>query len=183
MCPAEGEKGRDRWIFAMLTLPIGLALLASMLEFYPLVKRLTVFLLPVLALPVAVALDWVCRWRGDLRVPGIGLAVAVLILPSIYAALAVARPFPREELREVLEFVADHARPGDSVWVFPKAIPSFRYYARSIAPESWGEIEVAEGEELSPEGQLAELRRVGAASACGAFFPMCARARWMKNNC
>ena len=151
----------DRWIFAMFTLPIGLALLASMLELYPLVKRLTVFLLPVLALPVALALDWICRWRGDLRVPGIGLALAVLILPSMYAALAVARPFPREELREVLGFVADRARPGDLVWVFTRAIPSFRYYARSVAPQTWGQLEVVEGEKYSPEGQLAEIRRVG----------------------
>jgi hypothetical protein len=152
---------KDRWIFLMLMLPMGLTIVVAMLELYPLTPRTLHFLLPLMALAAALALSWAWQWPRDLRVPGTALILVVVLPLTMYTALAAARPFPREELRRVLHHVAERHRPGDVIWLYSSARLTFLYYARTLAPDVWQGAEIVgeSGHDLA--AQLAELRRLG----------------------
>ncbi len=111
---------------ALLLAPVPLAVLAGGLSVYPLADRLVLWLVPVVAIVLAGALD-----RDDGR-----RAVVVAVLLALTAGPAVVRSLPLavhtqevEELRPVLEQVAARRRPGDLVLVDIAAKGAFDFYA------------------------------------------------------
>jgi len=120
--------------FALLFLPLGLTLLASALGLYPLAGtymasgRVLIFLVPLLALPMAEgAVAAARRLKGEAGRTAFAVLAAGMLLPGIsYAALSV--PHVRAEIKPLLEFAAEQRRPGDLMYVYYNARTQFRYH-------------------------------------------------------
>jgi hypothetical protein len=122
---------RRRWLAVMLALPFLLTLLASRLELYPITERTTLFLVPLVALLLAEGASAPARWiQGPVGLTlSVALVVGVLVYPVYQASAHVANPRVKDELRPVLEDVAERARPGDTLYLHSPAQYAFRYYA------------------------------------------------------
>jgi hypothetical protein len=130
---------------AFAVLPV--AVLASALHGYPLEGRLSLYLVPLLGLGMAAALDLarVARRPRGAHVEGAGgrprigraaLGGAALVALGATAASPVAQffgdvahPIVVSETRPLFRYVAAHERPGDVVVLDPGASDAYQYYA------------------------------------------------------
>ena len=139
---------RDRSALALLALPLAFLLAAVAGRAYPLGTdvsgftkigpargRLLLFLLPAAFVVAAAGVAWL-RERGGVRARILAPLLAVsLAVPPLYYAV-VELPRRPEDVRPLLERVADEARPGDLLWVFYGAAQQYRYHAsRGDAPQ------------------------------------------------
>lgn len=130
---------RDRLGLGLVGSPVALALVASGAMLYPFRGRLILFLVPSTLVLVAWGLEAVVRVLGGAarrRAPG-ALRFAWLVpaigLPACAAVVLagwLASP-RREELRPVLEHVAEQLRPGDVVYLHSGARHAFLFYERT----------------------------------------------------
>lgn len=117
---------RDARGAAVLLATVPPAVVAGALSVYPLADRLALWLVPVVGLLLVASLD---------RVDGRRAVVAAVVL-AVTAGPAVVQALPLlvrtqevEELRPVLEQVAEQRRPGDLVLVDIAAKGAFDFYA------------------------------------------------------
>lgn len=117
-------------IFLLLILPILFTLLASGLQKYPFEGRLLLFLTPVMILIIAEGIEYI-RKTSSQGSPLIGFALVFILLihPVCLAGYRLFKPRAPEELRPMMEYVAEHYRTGDIVYVYYASINAFRYYA------------------------------------------------------
>jgi hypothetical protein len=122
---------RRNWTHAsMLLVPFALLLGASAAHLYPIVERTELFLVPAVVLLIAEGIAQLVRWT-----PLRWRAVAALLLvgvvgsgPVWFAGERLVHPTVREEIRPVLEFIRDHWRPGDTLYVHYGAQYALLYY-------------------------------------------------------
>jgi len=110
------------------------------------------FLLPICLLLVADAGYSLLRWAtGRQAVAGL---LALILLPVPINAL-VRDPVPQrpEDLRPVLEYVQQHAQPGDAIWVYYGAGMAFRYYQHLLPVQA----AVSTCDRSNPRGQLQQV--------------------------
>jgi hypothetical protein len=122
------------WRVGLLVIsPFVIALIVSALQRYPLKNRFMLFLIPFALLLMAEGsrgIYWlVAKWKPTFAavVSGI-LALGVIwqIAPITYTkAISGAK----EDIRPVLEYVAENRMQDDIVYVFHKTDPVFQYYA------------------------------------------------------
>ena len=121
--------GRDRRLFWLLIAPFFPALLASLLRLYPFASRPILFTAPLFLVMIAAGVGHVLRLPGrGARLLGWVFVGLLLLKPAETAARTYARPPGREEMRQVLEYLAPRVRPGDVVWVNDRGQYAFRYY-------------------------------------------------------
>ncbi|WP_205499838.1 glycosyltransferase family 39 protein [Rufibacter psychrotolerans] len=117
--------------FAVLAFPLGLALLASGLKFYPFYERLVLFLAPVLILFMVYGAQTVVSWCAERQAVKY-LLVAALVAPLVYNALReVSQPdhfLNKEKSREALLFINDRYQPNDAVYVYWNMWHAYLYY-------------------------------------------------------
>jgi hypothetical protein len=125
------KRGQSK-VLALLTLPVGLALIASYLHAYPYGGvRVLVYAAPALVLltgeGVAVALDWLGA-RSRLAAAGLAALVAIPVGLAVYR---VVEPWDRADCAGASAYVLAHRRPGDPVagnhW-------EYQYYFRRLGP-------------------------------------------------
>lgn len=116
----------------LLGIPVLACLLASALEQYSLLPRLTLFFTPLLALMMAVGTDHLWRYRS--WTPWLCLALWLPVLPLKGGLYYLYAPFEVENTREVLR-VAQEAEAGALVYVHHEAVPAAVYY-RDYHPDS-----------------------------------------------
>jgi hypothetical protein len=59
-----------------------------------------------------------------------GAAALLLVTPQvIYSSMVLFRPYSFEEVKAAVSYVRQHWQPGDIVYVYKGAQPTFRYYA------------------------------------------------------
>jgi hypothetical protein len=121
---------RERVLLFVLLLPFAFTFIASGLHAYPISVRTELFLLPLIILLLVEGVAKVVCWTPrSFRTPAaVLLAVAIAGGPTYVAAKALAHPRHREEMRPVLEFVRDHWRNGDTLYVHYGAQYAFLYY-------------------------------------------------------
>ena len=125
---------RNRYIALILILPFGWTLTASALQKYPLDDRLMLFLAPLFILVMSEGLSWIYlfirRWNGTIAVVIFG-CIALLTLWALAdnALQNFLAPSMGEDIKPVLQYVAENRSPNDIVYVFHGARPSFNYYA------------------------------------------------------
>ncbi|MFH0878531.1 MAG: hypothetical protein V2A34_02350, partial [Lentisphaerota bacterium] len=113
----------------MLLLPIVLAGLASGLHKYPFDGRLLLFIVPALMILVAEGIAFL--WESS---PGPGRMAAVLlamllVVPAVFFDVGnVIKPRPHTEIRPVVQYLNQHWRPGDTLYLYYHAVPMFEYY-------------------------------------------------------
>lgn len=139
---------RRLWASAnLLCLPLLLAFGASVFRLYPFAHRLLLFAGPSLAFLVTFGLRCIWKARIGPATPGtrsrpwgyrlgrglylvavvlaLGLTVGVEGSRALYH---VARPRVREQVREMAGHLRRSGRPGDLVYVYYAASPTFRFY-------------------------------------------------------
>ena len=118
---------RDRY-GTVVSLALLLAMLASSLNLFPMELRLWVFSFPLAALLLAAMFGHFARRRA--LVP-----ISILLLLLVLGHLGIVRYSQRqnvhwtsEELHPLLEYVQNHLREDESVYVLDRAIPGVKYY-------------------------------------------------------
>ena len=124
---------RDWKIALLIFSPFVMAAVASALQRYPLKDRFMLFLIPFVLLMMAEGfrgIYWlVARWKPSVAAVFSGvlaLAVAWQIVPVTYEK-AVSGAV--ENIRPVLQYVAENRMPDDVVYIFYKTDPVYHYYA------------------------------------------------------
>ena len=124
-------RNRSREAF-LLTMPALVVVLASFAELYPLRQlwpyngRVVLFLVPAAFLVLAGGIAWIRR-------PGIAVLAGALLIVAQVLPVGALLPFTRGEPRRAFAFVAEHARPGDVVYVYHGDLPALRYYRPAIS--------------------------------------------------
>jgi len=116
-----------RWI---LVSPLAIAFAAAALHRYPYEGRFLNFAVPALVcvMSLGIARVLAATWRTA-PVIGLGLVALVFLHPVRDVAFLAARPTGREEIRPVLDYVRQHARDGDALYLYWRTEPGFAYYS------------------------------------------------------
>ena len=124
---------RNRKLALVVISPFVVVAIASALQRYPLKDRFMLFLVPFAFLLMTEGfrgIYWLAaKWRSDFAAVFSGiLALAVVwqIAPITYSKAVSGE---KEDIRPVLQYIADNRLPGDIVYVFPRTDPVFHYYA------------------------------------------------------
>ena len=173
---------RRRPLAVALVLTLGATLLASALSRYPFYGRFLLFLMPATALALAEGVErcrqWLSSWSPWLA-SGVYLGLAGLLL---FQAVDIDRQHFRdhpvmEEIKPLMQQVADHRRPGDHIYVYYGAVPAFSFYATRYG---FGHGEFVEGtfHRWQPDLYLAEIdRALGAGRTWFVFSHNCNHCR------
>jgi hypothetical protein len=92
-------------------MPAVVALTAAAAGVYPLASRLALYLLPSVLLAIAAGPTWV--------------AAALVLVQGVESVF----PEQHEDMRTIATAMAPLRRPGDAVYVYYGALPTFEYYA------------------------------------------------------
>lgn len=117
--------------FLLLATPILFALIASGLRVYPFSERLLLFAVPFATISIA---QGITRFGGlaptsQHRLSG-ALALLLLVPQVIYSSAVFFRPYSFEAAKPAIAYVSKRWHPGDIVYVYHAAGPTFRYYSR-----------------------------------------------------
>ncbi len=132
---------------------------ASWLELYPLAGRMALFLVPLIYIFLASAVDWF--WSLSLRpralspLLALSLAGFLLYTPLLLSAERFISPKYPEHIRPAIAYLNAHHKPGDSIYVYYWALPAFRYYANPKMDYVAGGLHADD-----PQALLAELDRL-----------------------
>jgi len=125
-----------RWqLGLMLLLPILLTLIASALHKYPFANRLLLFIVPIVLLMVAEAVGRIYSLFVILRLPQMGLPLALMVLtplayrPSYEAWRHLRAPRFVEEIKPMMAYLSAHRRENDAVYINYDAAPAYLYYS------------------------------------------------------
>ena len=114
----------------ILLSPILVTLIAAVFHMYPFNGRLLLFIVPALLLVIAEGAAQIWR-KTKVEAPMIGACLIGLLFsyPVLFSSYHLIRPSKKEEIKPVMNYVKEHQRPGDILYVHHGAIPAFRYYA------------------------------------------------------
>lgn len=119
---------RARPAIALALVPIGVTIAAAMLRLYPYIgDRQCIHLLPMLYVTVGIALDHVARNGGAVVALPLTLALA---LTGLREAGSYLRESSWEPMTPMVAHLDSARAPGDGVYAYYGAVPSFRYYER-----------------------------------------------------
>lgn len=150
---------RARAVAALLLLPhLGL-LAASAVRAYPFGGRTSTFLIPPTLLLFVAGARFVWSWARrslalQVAVTAAGIGVFV---PPLREALSL--PYDREELRDLLRWVAADRQSGDGVYVYVNALPVVDFYQR-IRGIDLGEYVAGITARDKPELYRSDVRRM-----------------------
>jgi hypothetical protein len=116
----------------ILALPIGFMVFAVALTKYPTTERALTFTLPLVAIFIGhgiVSISRLAKNAALAAVIGIALLCFVAGYPIATAATNVADPPRREEIKPLLQLLAEQWKPGDALYLHYGATYAFRYYA------------------------------------------------------
>ncbi len=106
---------------------------ASWMQFYPFAGRMILFLIPLVYIFLAAAVDllWSIPLRPRILSPLLALSLAGFLLytPLIVSAERFASPKYPEHIRPAIAYLNANHKPGDLIYVYYWALPAFRYYA------------------------------------------------------
>ena len=137
---------RDRILAIIILFPFVLAMIASALQRYPLKDRFMLFLVPLVLMLIAEGLGSlyriVARWNT-------GVAGTMYALPSLFLFFLVMSgafrlflsPYNQSDIKPVLEYVAEHRREDEAIYVYHSSEPAFAYYAPLYGIEG-GDIQI-----------------------------------------
>ena len=117
---------RNRTALLVLTAPVAVAVIAAALHVYPLAGRVSLYLVPLALVVIAAVVEMPSRFARVL----LAVALLGLSLPHVLqGARAAIEPTKISETRGAVEYIKDHMRPDDSVFVYYTAGTSAKYYA------------------------------------------------------
>lgn len=124
---------RDRKIAMLVILPFVMVVIASAMQRYPLKNRFMVFLIPFALLLMAEGfrgLYWlVAKWKPNIAAIFSGILALVVVWQIAPITYEKAISGAKEDIRHVIEYVAENRQPGDIVYIFHRTDSAFNYYA------------------------------------------------------
>jgi hypothetical protein len=117
---------------AVVVFPLLVGLGAAVLGAYPLLGRMALWTLPVIAIGVAGAVAAAGRARAWMAV---ALAAALLAGPTIAVGRVAHDPTTWSDVRPLLQAVRPYLRPGDLIWAHSADTPTAVYYGVSTGAE------------------------------------------------
>ncbi len=152
-----------RPVLLLLGAPIALALLAAALSLYPFRGRLIQFLVPPSILLMAFGIEglWglgarrAAEWMTAVSRTSSAMAVAMCSLSAIVLVGWLRAPF-REESRPVLQYVTEHARADEVLYLHSGVRHAFEFYSRYCQSCRPSASAIHRGRLYGPEGE-AEL--------------------------
>jgi hypothetical protein len=135
----------NRGRFILLLAPFPLTLIASALHRYPFRGRLLLFLVPSLILLIAYGLERIqARTRGTVPYLSFLLIGFLLFQPVLDAGLHFRSPRTKEEIKPALQYLGEHQKNGDVLYIYYSSVHPFQYYRERLllGPiEHWNGIE------------------------------------------
>ena len=123
---------------AMLSVPIGLLVVAAAMKMYPLGERVILFASPITALVIVAGFMWPAQlFRGTLRTAAAVLAGVLLLVIPASRIVGGMQPLPgRSETREFIREAsrARSEKPRPVIWLSAGSVMAWRYYAGPMAP-------------------------------------------------
>jgi hypothetical protein len=113
---------------AVVVFPLLVGLDAAVVGAYPLLGRMALWTLPLIAIGIAGAVAAVGRARAGMAV---AVAAALLAGPILAVGRVAHDPTTWSDVRPLLEAVRPYLRAGDLVWAHSADTPSAEYYAVS----------------------------------------------------
>ena len=113
----------------LVVMPAVVTLFAAIVRQYPFADRAILFLLPTFLIAIGASVEWLCRRTASWSRPLAWLVGLALVGPALYPAAAYPPPYRIEDLKRVMAYVGANRRPGDVVYVFHGARPSFGFYS------------------------------------------------------
>lgn len=124
---------RNGRIAAALLLPVLFSLAASAFHAYPFAGRMLLFSAPAsfVLLGEGVEAPIVFIRRNVAALPWISglLAIFLVVVNAQTAAMNFIQPKYQEHIRPALEYLRDHRKPGDLIYIYHWAEPAIRFYA------------------------------------------------------
>jgi len=116
--------------FLLLVLPLVFALIASGLHVYPFRDRTLVFALPMVLLAVGEGVEHIrARLVQATMLGAVVFVLLVVLFPVVAGMKLITHPIVIEEIKPALEYLREHRRPDDTVYVYYGATKAFAYYA------------------------------------------------------
>jgi hypothetical protein len=137
LCGSISMFKRNRDTLVILFFPALVTIVASALQRFPLRGRLVLFFAPFLAILIAEGIMRIFEMSRAKRLYAGVLFVVLLFLNPLanavvhvrYPEAARLRMGHSEEIRPVLQYIRDHWREGDLMYVFNPSECAFRYYS------------------------------------------------------
>jgi len=115
--------------FLLFVLPILFALLASSLQKYPFSGRFLLFTVPSMFILIAQGADEIRKILQSRDVAVARMFVALLLLhPGLFAGYYFIKPYKREEIKPVINYIREYYHSGDVLYLYPEAFYAFKYY-------------------------------------------------------
>ena len=127
------EKDKE-WFFCLLG-PIFAALLVSGFQLYPFSGRVLLFAVPCFYIFIGHGLSYIWEKLQHIsKTPYVILLSLLLMHPIFFATLQLITMKPnktivRENIKPVMQYLKEHKRKGDSVYLFRLSESGFKYYA------------------------------------------------------
>ncbi len=120
----------DRLRLGLLTAPLLMLFLASLLHLYPLYGRLLLFVCPILLLLVAEGAIWIYKTTRRFS-PALAAVLIGLLLarPAYLAADTLIHPIRAEDIKAGFRYIESRQRPGDPWYVYYSGKYQVAYYA------------------------------------------------------
>ncbi len=156
---------REKKAAGSLLLVLAFAWAASWAQVYPFAGRMILFLIPLIYIVLAAAVDllWSISPRPRFFAPLLALSLAGFLLysPLMVSAERFIHPKYPEHIRPTIEYLNANHQPGDALYVYNWALPAFRYYARPDMEYVAGRLHADDPQALLTElDQLKGQRRV-----------------------
>jgi len=113
---------------ALVAAPVFFTLIASAAQQYPFADRTILFLLPSFIIALVVSVEALASAVGQRWRAGANILLSGLVGFAAYPVLRHLPPYHLEHLRLAIEYVASHREPGDALYVYHGAVPTFSYY-------------------------------------------------------
>lgn len=112
----------------ILLIPVGLTIIASLMRLYPIYDRLELFWAALLIPFAALGIYSVWRQARDSSHAAAIVLVLCVALPYIYPLRALPAVKDPQELKQTAVLISHKARPGQVVYIHPRANELYRYY-------------------------------------------------------
>jgi hypothetical protein len=126
---------KNNMLFLWITIPIILNLIASALQKYPFGDRLLHYGVISLYLPIVTCMLWLWslgqKYRWVKFLAGV-LIVANLAEPSVNLIKHLVIPKKREQVRQVMEYIAKHPNADKPIFVHQWSMITFSYYQNRL---------------------------------------------------
>ena len=133
--------------FLILILPVFITLVASGLHKYPFSGRLILFLVPVLIIFIARGAELIqLKIKADTPLVAWCLIGFLFFHPLIYSTYHLIKPVVRTEIKPVMNYIKEHRRTEDALYVYHWSIPAFRYYAPRLGLDTMSRVMGAYGD-------------------------------------